>query len=121
MLQGIPAISTDKKRLQVENNKNKIKDFMRPVQFNAFLGEADLRTVNGEGEGAEQSEGSQLESDEEADESYEFSGLVGSRDFQHMEFIHPNPRLAKNALFQENYCSHFLIRCKQDCPAAFNS
>lgn len=116
LLQGVPgAIITDKKKLQVENNKNKVKDFMKPVQFNAVLGDVD------QGEEAEQLEPDPLENDEEMGESSDYSGPVGSRDYQNMEFIHPNPRLVKNTVFQENYCSRFLVRCKQDCPAAFNS
>lgn len=88
---------------------------MKPVQFNAVLGDVD------QGEEAEQLEPDPLENDEEMGESSDYSGPVGSRDYQNMEFIHPNPRLVKNTVFQENYCSRFLVRCKQDCPAAFNS
>lgn len=117
MLQGVPgAIVTDKKKLQVENNKNSIKDFMKPVQFNAVLEDTNQE------EEAEQLDSDPLENGEEMEELSEYSGpVVGSRDNQHMEFIHPNPRLLKSAVFQENYCSRFLVRCKQDCPAAFSS
>lgn len=41
--------------------------------------------------------------------------------YQNMEYIYPNQELTKSTAFQKGFCSKYLIRCKQDCPAAFSS
>lgn len=125
MLQGVPgAITTDKNKLQVEasNTKGFGKGLLKPMQFNAVLGDTDEKAMNeasaeaiGEAlvQDGEQTEEEGTLSEEDADAT--------EREYQRMEFIHPQPLLVKRPSLQEDYCASFMIRCKQDCPAAFNS
>ncbi|GAN08946.1 hypothetical protein MAM1_0233d08466 [Mucor ambiguus] len=87
-----PAQVGKKKELQVETDDN----MLSPVQFKALASPDD-----------EQQDDLM---DEEALESY-----------QQMEFIYPRHEVMKNPVFQQGFCSNFLMRCKQDCPAAFSS
>ncbi|KAI8980310.1 hypothetical protein BDB01DRAFT_797329 [Pilobolus umbonatus] len=34
------------------------------------------------------------------------------------EFSYPSNSLMKNISFQQNFCAQYMMRCKQDCPAA---
>lgn len=86
-----PAQARTKKKLQVETDDS----MLSPVQFKAVASP-----------------------DEEQDGFIEEEAL---EDYQQMEFIYPRQALMKTPAFQQSFCSKFLMRCKQDCPAAFSS
>ncbi|KAL9539793.1 hypothetical protein MBANPS3_010059 [Mucor bainieri] len=86
-----PSQAGKKKELQVETDDS----LLSPVQFKAVASPDDEQSNYME---------------EEALESY-----------QQMEFIYPRHEIMKNPAFQQGFCSKFLMRCKQDCPAAFSS
>ncbi|KAL0143346.1 hypothetical protein V8B55DRAFT_1351757 [Mucor lusitanicus] len=75
----------------------------------------------------------QVETDDSVLSPVQFNAVVASPDedveqealledyYQQMEFIYPRHEIMKNPAFQQGFCSKFLMRCKQDCPAAFSS
>ena len=90
-----PAQVGTKKELQVETDDS----MLSPVQFKAVASPDD-----------EQDGFMEQEEEEE-----------GLEDYQQMEFIYPRHAIMKSTAFQQSFCSKFLMRCKQDCPAAFSS
>ncbi|KAL7323794.1 hypothetical protein PS15p_210398 [Mucor circinelloides] len=54
-------------------------------------------------------------------EQEDFMDEEVSENYQQTEYIYPRHEVMKNPVFQQGFCSKFLMRCKQDCPAAFSS